>query len=98
ADPDFRTELVLSDGGVYDNLGLEPVLKRCATILVSDGGGKLRPRSTVAGTWLRHAARVLSVIDQQVRNLRIRLLIEGFSEGEFGGAYWGIRTDIADYR
>ena len=97
-DPDFRTELVLSDGGVYDNLGLEPVLKRCATILVSDGGGKLRPRSTVPGTWLRHTSRVLSVIDQQVRNLRIRLLIKGLADGEFGGAYWGIRTDIADYR
>jgi predicted acylesterase/phospholipase RssA len=25
----------LSDGGVYDNLGLQPVLRRCATILVS---------------------------------------------------------------
>lgn len=97
-DPAFRTELVLSDGGVYDNLGLEPVLKRCATVLVSDGGGRLRPRASVAGTWARHTARVLSVVDQQVRNLRSRLLIDGYQRGEYAGAYWGIRTPIDRYQ
>jgi NTE family protein len=96
-DPAYRTEMVLSDGGVYDNLGLEPVIKRCATVLVSDGGGKLRPARTVADTWLRHTHRVLSVIDQQVRNLRSRTLIRGYQSGEYEGAYWGIRTPIEDY-
>ena len=33
------TRFTLTDGGVYDNLGLEPVVKNCATIYVSDGGG-----------------------------------------------------------
>ena len=27
---------VLSDGGVYDNMGLEAIWKRCKTVLVSD--------------------------------------------------------------
>jgi NTE family protein len=98
ADPAYRTDVVLSDGGVYDNLGLEPVIKRCATVLVSDGGGRLRPSPAVAGTWGRHMARVLSVVDQQVRNLRSRLLIDGYQRGEFDGAYWGIRTPIDRYR
>ena len=35
---------MLSDGGVYDNLGLETVWKRYQTVLVSDGGGKLAGR------------------------------------------------------
>ncbi|MFG2106480.1 patatin-like phospholipase family protein [Micromonospora soli] len=97
ADPAYRTEMVLSDGGVYDNLGLEPVIKRCSTILVSDGGGQLRPRTRVAVTWARHTARVLSVIDQQVRNLRSRMLIQGYEDGVYQGAYWGIRTPIEQY-
>jgi NTE family protein len=33
------TEVVLTDGGVYDHLGLETVWKKYTTILVSDGGG-----------------------------------------------------------
>ena len=28
--------ITLTDGGVFDNLGLEPILKRCATVYVSD--------------------------------------------------------------
>jgi NTE family protein len=95
--PEFRDELVLADGGVYDNLGLEPVLKRCATILVSDGGGRLEPRASIPGTWVRQTARVLAVIDQQVRNLRSRLLIDGYLRGDYQGAYWSIRTPIERY-
>ena len=36
----FTTRVVLTDGGVYDNLGLETAYKRYETILVSDAGGK----------------------------------------------------------
>ena len=41
--PPYTTEVVLSDGGVYDNLGLETAWKRYRTILVSDGGGQMAP-------------------------------------------------------
>ena len=45
-----RHELVagirLSDGGVYDNLGLEPVWKDHAVVLVSDGAASSRARPT----------------------------------------------------
>ena len=40
----FTSKVVLSDGGVYDNLGLETVWKRYQTVLVSDAGGKLDSR------------------------------------------------------
>jgi len=36
--PPFTEVAVLTDGGVYDNLGLERVWKRCRTILVSNAG------------------------------------------------------------
>jgi NTE family protein len=87
----------LSDGGVYDNLGLQPVLQRCATILVSDGGGHMSYEARVPSDWLRHLRRILAVVDNQVRSLRKIGLIDGYERGTFGGAYWGIRGDISDY-
>jgi NTE family protein len=95
-DPAFRSRIVLSDGGVYDNLGLEAVWKRCETILVSDAGQKISDEPSPAEDWARHAIRVLDVVDNQVRSLRKRMLIAAFQE-KLKGAYWGIRTDIANY-
>jgi NTE family protein len=97
ADDSFRSEISLSDGGVYDNLGLEQVWKSCRTVLVSDGGGRLADDSSPPGDWARQAMRVMEVIDHQVRNLRKRQMIGSLAAGERLGAYWGIRTDIADY-
>src|SRR5262249_49561679 len=96
----FTSEVVLSDGGVYDNLGLETAWKRYQTILVSDGGGKLQPQGEPKHDWARHAFRVLEIIDNQVRSLRKRQLIEAFKNpnDDHDGAYWGIRTNIADYQ
>lgn len=96
-DPWPPTQLVLSDGGVYDNFGLESVYKRCATILVSDGGGQMAYAQDVASDWLGHLRRVLGVVDNQVRSLRKRQLIDDYRAGMFTGTYWGIRTDIGDY-
>jgi NTE family protein len=95
--PPFTTEVVLSDGGVYDNLGLETAWKRYKTILISDGGGHVGGKERPKRDWLRQPLRVLSVIDSQVRALRKRQAIESFRLGLREGAYWGIRTDIADY-
>lgn len=91
------TEVLLTDGGVYDNLGLETVWKSYRTVLVSDGGGKLQPDGDPEHDWARHSKRVLDLIDNQVRSLRKRQVIEAYQRGERAGAYWGIRTNIADY-
>lgn len=95
--PPFTTDLVLSDGGVYDNLGLETAWKRYDTILVSDGGGHFSPEKEPHHDWARHAYRVLDLIDSQVRALRTRQLIDLFQKGERHGTYWGIRQDIRTY-
>jgi NTE family protein len=89
---------VLSDGGVYDNLGLETAWKRYDTILVSDAGLCMPPDADPASDWLFHTRRVLDVIDNQVRSLRKRQLIHAFEAKERKGAYWGIRSQIADYK
>ena len=93
----FTTRVVLTDGGVYDNLGLETAWKRYTDVLVSDGGGKLQPEGEPKHDWARHTRRVLSLIDNQVRSLRKRQLIWSYETGLRKGAYWGIRTNITNY-
>lgn len=98
----FTSKVILSDGGVYDNLGLETVWKRYMTVLVSDGGGKLKAEEEPKSDWARHAYRVLDLVDNQVRSLRKRQLIDSFKANKSDanhrqGTYWGIRTDIKDY-
>jgi NTE family protein len=98
----YTSDVVLSDGGGYDNLGLETVFKNYDTVLVSDGGAKLAPEPAPHTDWARHAYRMLDIIDNQVRSLRKRSLIAAYQEkvGSLNarkGAYWGIRTDIANY-
>jgi NTE family protein len=95
--PPFTTDVVLTDGGVYDNLGLETAWKRYATVLVSNAGGKMQPEEEPHGDWARHSMRILDLIDNQVRNLRKRQLMASYVRGDRQGAYWGIRTDINDY-
>jgi NTE family protein len=94
----FTTSLVLSDGGVYDNLGLETVWKRYDTVFVSDGGGQMQPEEKPSAVWPLQSVRVLSVIDNQVRSLRKRQVIDSYKAGIRKGVYWGIRTNVADYR
>jgi NTE family protein len=93
----FTSKVVLTDGGVYDNLGLETVWKRYDTVLVSDAGGQLAPEEEPKTDWARHSYRVLGIVDNQVRALRKRQTIDSFQAGARQGAYWGIRTNVQDY-
>ncbi len=95
--PEYRGELKLSDGGVYDNLGLETVWKRCRTVFASDAGGQLADEPDPATDWVRQTLRVLGVIDNQVRNLRKQQLIDSYTDDQRDGTYWGIRSNIAHY-
>jgi NTE family protein len=103
---DFRRRLLLTDGGVYDNMGLEAIWDRCQTVLVSDAGAPLEPQEDPPTDWTRQAIRVLDIVTEQTRALRRRMLIQNFQQGESGGSesarkksgtYWGIRTRIGDY-
>jgi NTE family protein len=94
---EYRAELFLSDGGVYDNLGLETAWKRCRTVIVSDAGGRMAAEDEPADDWPRHMVRVLRVVDHQVRTLRKSQVIEGMRRGHRTGVYVGIRSNIEDY-
>ncbi|WP_374944529.1 patatin-like phospholipase family protein [Sphingomonas sp.] len=98
----FTSEVVLADGGVYDNMGLETVWKRYTTVLVSDAGAKMQAEEEPKHDWPRHAYRVLDLIDNQVRSLRKRALVASYQAAHGDpnrreGAYWGIGTPYGAY-
>ncbi|SFA82257.1 NTE family protein [Amycolatopsis marina] len=92
-----RGAVVLSDGGIFDNLALDPALDFCPNVLVSDGGLRMQVIRRVPQDWLRQLIRTLDVVDNQVRSLRKRALLESYTDGTLGGAYWGSYSDIANY-
>jgi NTE family protein len=91
---DFRTRVILSDGGVYDNLGLETAWKRYKTIFVSDAGGGYAPEAKPSWDWVRHAVRILFTIDNQVRALRKRQIVGAYLDKIRLGAYWSIGENL----
>jgi NTE family protein len=100
--PPYTTRVVLSDGGVYDNLGLEP-LKDCSTVLVSDAGAAFSASPRPKALWVFQVLRVRDLQEHQTRALRKRHLIQQYklpraNSMHLDGAYWGIGTDIAGYR
>ncbi|HYC62725.1 MAG TPA: patatin-like phospholipase family protein [Thermoanaerobaculia bacterium] len=97
--PPFTTKVVLTDGGVYDNMGIETAWKRCKRVLVSDGGGKYQPEENPSSIWLQHSIRINGTIDNQVRSLRKRQVVSAFVDpnDEHSGTYWGMWTKPSEY-
>jgi NTE family protein len=93
----FTSDVVLTDGGVYDNLGIETAWKNLDTIWVSDAGGMYAPEEHPHRDWVRHTLRVLDLLDNQVRSLRKRQLIGSYKAGVRKGAYWSIWDDISKF-
>jgi NTE family protein len=88
-------DLRLTDGGVYDNLALEPVWKSHRTVLVSDGGSTFDPEPDRG--LFRRLKRYTDIIGNQVGALRKRWLISSFISGELEGTYWGIGSLVENY-
>lgn len=76
-------DLRLSDGGLYDNMGLEPVWKDHEAVLVSDGRGVFGQMSDAGCLW--RLLRYPAIVDRQSRSLRGRWLIAGFLTEELRG-------------
>ncbi|MGC9964229.1 MAG: patatin-like phospholipase family protein [Syntrophobacteraceae bacterium] len=93
----YCSRLYLSDGGVYDNLGLETAWNRYRTILVSDAGAPMKVDEEVQTVWHSQALRAMDIATNQSRGLRKRALIDDFTRSERKGTYWGIKTDISAY-
>jgi NTE family protein len=82
----------LWDGGVYDNLGVEPLFKPgrglregLNFLLVSDASGAVETENRYR--IYRQARRLLSIAMDQVRSLRARTILGHFEEYPRSGAY-----------
>jgi NTE family protein len=89
--------LLLTDGGVYDNLGLEPVWTLAKTVLSSDGGLPFESIAACSQTLLNRLARIASIASEQVGAVRKRWLIEQYVSKSRLGGLWAINTNIEDY-
>jgi NTE family protein len=97
----LRRALYLTDGGVYDNLGLERIWDRYATVLVSDAGAPFYISPSSLGlrfSELARALRAVSILANQTRALRKRWLINDLRHSLVRGTYWGIAADIRNYQ
>jgi NTE family protein len=95
-----RDELVrtleLCDGGIYDNLGVEPVWRDHEVVLVSSAAPSFTPRPAAIGRlWpsLRYAVTLL----EQSTDVRKRWLIASFIREDLDGTYWGIDSLPRNY-
>jgi NTE family protein len=87
--------LALSDGGVYDNLGLEPVWKDHAVVLSSDGGALFGTGADTGLVW--EVKRSLAIPENQALAVRKRWLMANFIGGIMEGTYWGIGGAASSY-
>jgi NTE family protein len=88
-------DISLSDGGVYDNLGLEPIWKDHEIVLSSDGGALFPIGGDTGFLW--EVSRFISIPENQALALRKRWLISNFTAGQLKGAYWGVGSSRASY-
>ena len=87
--------LRLTDGGDYDNMGLEPVWKSHEYVLVSDAGGLFTDEGDKGLIW--RIPRYQGIQERQSQALRRRWLISNFDLGEIKGTYWAVSGGVASY-
>ncbi len=82
----------LTDGGVYDNLGTEPVIKRARRVLISDAGAPFPFRAGAHP--LARLLRYTAVIGNQAYALRRRLFLTLRHREEIEGAHWSLSERV----
>jgi NTE family protein len=94
---DTSLPILLTDGGVYDNLGVEPVWNRYSTILSSDAGRPFQSVSASSQWIVARLRRAVDISTNQVGGIRRRWLFDELSNGRRQGALWTIHTLIEAY-
>lgn len=92
----FTQRAFLTDGGVFDNLGLERIWKRCRTVFVSNAGLTIPQIGSHKGRWVGQVFRVIGLIQLQADSSRRRILFGMSNLGQRDVAYWS--TDEAPSR
>ena len=87
--------VTLTDGGIYDNMGVESLNETIK--LISDAGAPFSHEESPRGDYFSQLGRVRDILIDQTRALRKRQLIQDFEAKRERGAYWGVGTAIGDY-
>ena len=95
--PPYTQRLKLADGGVYDNMGLEPIWKRYGVLLVSNAGDPFDESTDPPRHWMPVLRRCLSMIHRQAENNRVRWLLSLAISKRRALAYWPLRNAVSDY-
>ncbi len=87
--------MTFTDGGVYDNLALEPIWKNHEIVLSSDGGALFPLGADNGFKW--EIGRFISIPETQALAVRKRWLIASFLTNKLAGTYWGIGGVPSEY-
>jgi NTE family protein len=88
----------LTDGGVYDNLGVEPVWDRFENLLISDAGRPFTSAQSSSPFIVSRLGRAAAISGEQVGAVRKRWIVERFKAKPGTGTLWGIDTRIENYQ
>ena len=107
ANASLRSKMLLTDGGLYDNMGLEAIWKgygKYSHVLVCDAGAPFHVTEKLKTNWASQLIRMTSLMTDQQRALRKRTLIANYTDVDasgnhnaYGGTYFGISTKIDNY-
>lgn len=95
-DANYNRKLSLTDGGTYDNLGLETV-DDFNPVVVSDAGAPFGTEESANAFWPQQALRALDIATDQARALRRRLLFAEAKASNRVVAFSGIDGDASKY-
>jgi NTE family protein len=93
----YKRVAILTDGGVYDNLGVEPIWNRFSTVLISDAG---HPFASLAGPkqyLISRLKRAIEISIEQVGAVRKRWFVQELRSGRRSGALWAINSRLQDF-
>ncbi len=94
----LRKKLILTDGALYDNLGVEALWDGSLDqVIVCDSSAPLKIPYKMKSNWGSEALRMVNIMIDQQRALRKRRLIDEYQRKIYTGTYFGIATEIDNY-
>lgn len=87
----------LTDGGVYDNLGVEALWDDYKKMIVSDAGFPFATVGSSGSFVLSRLKRASAISQNQVGSVRRRWLVEDFVAKNRTGTVWTLQTALKDF-
>lgn len=89
--------ILLTDGGVYDNLAVEPVWNRYSTMYVSDAGQPFHVAAETGQDVYHRLRRISAISMEQVAAVRRRWFVQDLVAKRRTGAAWALNSRLEDF-